>query len=97
MSLCIVVSLVTAILDETEVNYSIYPNPVSQNLYVLYPANVNNIEIKIFDSLGKCIADVKSDGNPLNFDFSNFNAGVYIINITNGPNSAKLFRVIKQH
>jgi len=72
----------------------IYPNPVSDNVYVCFPEPCS-ATISIFDIKGRLLlSEVTTDTNAL-IDLSSFENGIYIIEIK-GENFIKVERLIKK-
>lgn len=67
----------------------IYPNPINDHLYISLPQNNNytNIQVDIFDQLGKTVASKKYQGTNSNLNFtglSSLSGGLYFIRLTDG-------------
>ncbi|HXB42003.1 MAG TPA: T9SS type A sorting domain-containing protein [Bacteroidia bacterium] len=60
---------------------NVFPNPASNVLHVQLPSANNNPVVKIFDVMGKQIAEQKVSDVETNFDISAFAPGVYIVSI----------------
>lgn len=71
---------------------TLYPNPVSTNTF--YLSTTSNLDIKIYDVLGKLVLEHKVTPNDSNVDISRLNSGIYIVNIISGNQSTtkKLIR-----
>ncbi len=67
------------ISDINNSDITVYPNPVSDILFI--NANLENAEIQIFDNLGKIVISEKLDNNSI--DVSILKSGSYIIKIQN--------------
>ena len=76
--------------EELLVNY--YPNPVSERLYLDFPAGKN--EVAIFNLTGEKINQFTVSDQHLSFDMSNFSPGVYVFKVLNG-NKLKIFKIVK--
>ena len=70
-------------VDMTEIDnqniYTIYPNPVQNMLNIV---GKDNMKINIYNSLGQKIYSVEGYNN-INIDASNWETGLYIIDINN--------------
>jgi len=82
------ISIHTGINEIENDNINIYPNPVSDILYV------NNLigteKIQIINILGETIKDVKASGTKETINVSDLSKGIYILNINNnGRNLSK--------
>jgi hypothetical protein len=70
---------ITSIQNPKESNFSFFPNPVRNNLNI---SNLTiNYSISIFDISGKKIIEKQADQNSVVIDFSDFEEGIYFINI----------------
>lgn len=67
-------------------NAAVYPNPTSSELNIQLPLSVSEkVNVKIYDVVGKLILNNDySASNLLNLNVSNFNKGLYIVQITSG-------------
>lgn len=74
--------------------FALYPNPVSTNVNVSFPQNLEQAEIRIFNVLGKLV--LKKQIYPLNnsIDVSSLTSGMYIASITSN-NKTNSFKLIK--
>jgi hypothetical protein len=85
--------------DGTQV--SIYPNPVINNVSVTYySTSKHNLELRLFDALGKIIATknvIANKGmNTYNMDMENFTVGNYQLQVIDRKGNANLFKIMKQ-
>lgn len=71
--------IVTGINEESEYNFSIYPNPATDKLNIASPHN-KILSINIFNSLGENIYSVQATSN-LQIETSNFANGLYFIQV----------------
>lgn len=74
---------------------SIYPNPAVSNANLIIDANENaEISYAIYNLVGKQLAfnttAISSGLNVLNIDVSNYNAGIYLVQIQNGNQTETL-------
>jgi hypothetical protein len=81
--------------DENSVWISVYPNPASNEIYILnnIPATENLI-VSVLNEYGKIVKEVykgKIMGNQLRIDATKFAAGIYLIKIESGTMS----RIVK--
>ncbi len=82
---------VTSIEDlAREINFSIYPNPVSTNLNIEFESSSKDLEINIYNLLGVQVATLRpnaqvSGKQVLNYNAGQLESGIYLISIeTNG-------------
>lgn len=91
-------------ISETAMNISnlkIFPNPVSENASIsFYNSTEQQLQISIADALGREVKIIASQnckpGNiTLNFDASDFENGIYFLNIVNGNSKSNSTFVIQ--
>jgi len=64
-----------------EIDFKIYPNPTMGSFSIVFNDNKKRI-INIFDPIGKKIESIEVNDSEINFDISNYQAGMYQITIT---------------
>jgi len=74
-------------------SFKMYPNPLSGNILNFSSAINAEMNVQIFDLLGKQILTSKVNNNTLNV--SNLNAGIYIVKITEEGKTATRKLVVK--
>ncbi|MDC7999535.1 T9SS type A sorting domain-containing protein [Aequorivita todarodis] len=89
----ITVDQTTSIEDKFRLNISFYPNPVKSRLTVASLFKLDSY--KIYNILGKMVAQGAANGNITEIDMSNLQSGMYFINATSGELQAT-FKVTKQ-
>lgn len=72
--------------------FSVYPNPVKDNLYINSKAAVNNVTV--YDVLGKVVLSANPDAVSPKVDMSGLSSGAYLVKVTIG-NSTKTVKVLK--
>ena len=70
----------------------IYPNPSNGIFNILAQ---ENISIELYDVVGKLIMNQKLSIGTNSFDISNFNAGVYLLKVTNNNGNSETHKLIK--
>ena len=75
------------------INAKIYPNPVTNNLYIECENDIKSIEI--YDALGRKIISKEDHSDKTSIDFSNLGNGVYILKLRVAEGTGE-FKVIKQ-
>ena len=60
---------------------NVFPNPATNVLHVQLPSVNNNPVVKIFDVMGKQVAEQKVTDIETSFDMSTFALGVYIVSV----------------
>jgi uncharacterized repeat protein (TIGR01451 family) len=72
--------------DEAEVNnFKLYPNPMSDQVLLLFPSGVWNVEI--YNSLGQLIRSSGNHTQSITIDKNEMSSGVYTISIASGNKS----------
>ncbi|WP_086029052.1 endonuclease [Tenacibaculum holothuriorum] len=71
--------------DEVLKSLSIYPNPVSDKIYILNPLNINIKKATLFSIAGKKIFESKTTTNAI--EFNKIKTGVYLLNIKSDKGS----------
>lgn len=79
--------LVTDIQEASVV--SIFPNPVLQSMQFVLDNNLANGEIIITDMFGNIKYSNSAKGNFGTIDLSNFEAGIYLLTVTNGRSQVR--------
>lgn len=73
----------------------LYPNPTQGRLKL----EISNLqfegELKVYDVNGKYLLSKKLEGETTEFDISTYAPGTYYINVYNGTQSLKSFKVVK--
>ena len=77
---------------EKEKEITIYPNP-SNGIFNI--VTQENISIEVYDLIGKLITNQRMSTGTNSFDISNFNAGVYLLKITNANGNSETHKLIK--
>lgn len=84
--------MVLGVDDNITENWTVYPNPVTDVLYVRFPENSVENKISIYNVLGTLIKEVEGQQTTY-IDFSGFSNGLYIIR---SANSQRTFKIVKQ-
>lgn len=74
-----VLSVPLGIFEIELMNIKIYPNPATDNLTLIFPNNISNTEIEIYNLLGEKEIYSKAAGQKTNIDITGLTAGVYFI------------------
>jgi serine protease AprX len=85
-------NLGTTSLPKTD--FKIYPNPIKNSLSVTLPDNLQNGTIEIYNQLGQLVFNDSISKTFSNYQFSDFESGIYIYKIatTNFSKSGKLIK-----
>ncbi len=84
--------------EQSENWFSVYPNPVIENGYlkikVFDPTSDNNVKIKLFDTLGKPLADdnlnITWQNNEYFLELLSLPKGIYILNLQSDSNFSQV-------
>lgn len=71
-----------------------YPNPASNELYLLFPAEVNEIEIRIFNVLGTLIKTQKIQHTNTRINVGNLATGLYFVK-ARYKNNTQTLKILK--
>jgi hypothetical protein len=85
--------LLTGIQNLERNSVSIYPNPVTEKLYIDMNKNISQIDI--FSITGAFMNNYKAKGNQMILNVSSLNEGVYILRFTNRDGSIFTKRFVK--
>lgn len=90
-----VIQLVTGISDSScEDQITIYPNPATSILTLLFPSNYHQFELTLFDDKGKLIRKQTASGNIIQLNISDLTRGIYFIQIVS-DNQVTTKKIIK--
>lgn len=83
-------------LDEGLIeDYSFYPNPVNNELNIVFPSNGNQLEFSIYNQLGQEVLHEAIQDDNKQIDVSELATGIYLIKLST-ENTSKTFKFIKQ-
>lgn len=82
--------------DDILAQFTIYPNPVKEVLFVDAPSSVNNAKYEVYTLEGRILAsgDLNLKNNKINV--AHFSAGIYLIKITDGKTKSKVRKFLVQ-
>ena len=81
-------------VDQT--NFSVFPNPVSENLTISSPILIKSISYNLYDSKGRLINNGNLFSNETSVNTSNLSSGTYYLNLYNQENNkTQSFKIIK--
>lgn len=75
--------------------FSIYPNPTSDNFSIEMPTNVSSADISIFDYLGRLVSNQTISSSSTSINVSALNSGTYIVYVATEEGVAKKRLVVK--
>ena len=67
---------------QLNVDFSVQPNPSEGKFSLDFPVIVADLSLKLIDLSGKMLASQSLHGSKFELDFSNFNEGIYLLQIT---------------
>lgn len=84
-----------SVKQEEQQNISIYPNPVKSYFEVVFASAIGELQIEVYDILGKKIITqtITPENNTINV--SKFSKGVYMVRISS-EKAIKIFKIVKQ-
>ncbi len=81
--------------NSNENNFSIYPNPVNENLTIHIPKNkMSDNKIQIFNTLGVLVKTIETKDISTEIDISTLLNGLYFVQLKGNPN--QIVKLIKQ-
>ena len=88
----------TAVADidkQQQINFAMYPNPAKTDLNIVLPSNLENVQVEVYDILGKRILkkDLQASFNTL--DVTNIKAGIYLIKVSGEGNTFGVKQFVK--
>lgn len=83
------------VTEEFQVIDALYPNPTTGRFSVTFSKALNNALVFITDANGKIISRFNANGYKVDFDLSQFSAGVYFVRLEDAGNII-VKKVVKQ-
>ena len=81
-------------IDENEASFNIYPNPVSDKLYIETEVEIE--EVVVYDVFGRQqVTEIPSHQGDLSIDVADLNSGVYFVKVVT-ENGETVQRFIKK-
>lgn len=90
-----IVPFVLGTPEPTPQFFEIYPNPITDVLNLKFPADIQEVNVRIYDVLGKMVQDFNMSPAQPTLNTSSWRPGMYIIQMVTGDN-VQTKRVIKQ-
>ena len=89
--------IITSVEPEANVDIQVWPNPVGSSLHVQYDASrLQTPVLTVYDSNGRVLEKKQAMSDQLTMDFSAYQSGVYVLEITDGSERVKTIQLIKQ-
>ncbi|WP_223033911.1 S8 family serine peptidase [Hanstruepera marina] len=83
--------------EDEEVNdFAVFPNPVSNNLQIIFPENVEVVNLELYNMLGKLIMKKTIFRNYNTINLKELVAGMYILKIQTFNHGFKTFKLLKK-
>ncbi len=76
----------TAVNDVSASNLNVYPNPVSDKLYITTQSNINKVEI--YNTLGQAVKSINMSTNRASVNVADLQPGVYMVRILTNKGTA---------
>lgn len=92
------IAVITALIEAKEITlgYSVYPNPVSENVQLnTENYETQNLTYQLLDISGKLLERKKIIGNETIISMGNFTHAAYFLKITDNNKEIKTFKIIK--
>jgi len=89
-----IADMVNSINSGKQSNVTVYPNPVTDILYVRSNGSLTKAEL--FDILGKKVTDIDLSGSQNSLDVSSVKPGVYFLKLYNHNNLTETAKIIKK-
>lgn len=81
---------------QTQINFSVYPNPVKNNLF-LQAENADGMTVKIIDMLGNVVYSGVLNNETSKVDVSEFRNGIYFVKLNNKSKAVVTKKIIINH
>lgn len=81
--------------DFNEINFQVYPNPTTDYISIQRKDDSSDMEMEVFDVLGKKVFIKQTIENGNQIDISHLKAGIYFLRITVGY-SSKVVKIVKK-
>lgn len=72
---------VLGLAKENQLDFTVYPNPVSDDLNIQLPTGTQNTEVAVFDMSGKLIRNATISAQNTKINVSELSTGVYILKL----------------
>ena len=84
-------SFVISVIENSQQNISVYPNPVVTNLIIDFSGTSGNYSLYIYDMLGNALRkeNVSANQKQVNISFGEYANGVYMLNLINNETNIR--------
>lgn len=90
-----IISSTLSTIDVVQEKFTIFPNPVSNRLQIAFPRGIEQVQVLLFDVLGKLILNTNVEASNNNINLENIKSGIYIIKMQT-QNQSNTYKLIKQ-
>jgi len=88
---------ITLIEENDAIGVNVFPNPVVDFLTISNKNEDQNLTVLLTDVNGKRLYSWKLNSSTTEIDVSNYETGIYFVNISNAKNNIKSFKILKTH
>jgi hypothetical protein len=78
--------------EPAAIQFSVYPNPARENIYIVSTPAANDINVRIYNTLGQLLITAEHAGSQT-VDISSLKDGMYILEISTGKNIRSTSRI----
>jgi len=93
MAITITKQIVTALDEDKNASFEIYPNPVSSDVTIIHAQNI--MQVTLLDVRGKAVKTMSNNQRTINIPVGELCSGVYIMLLTDLDNKKYSRRVVK--
>ena len=77
-------------------NFSVYPSPASEYLFVKYYGDINKKLLEVYSCDGKLVYSIKPNGsNEIKIKISDWSYGIYFVRMRNENGKTKTIKIMK--
>ena len=81
--------------SSTQIEFKAFPNPVTDQLQFIFPNEIEQAQLFIFDILGKLVYDLTLSDNENVINLESLASGLYLARFQGDNNTSKTFKLIK--
>lgn len=82
---------------ETNLNYSFFPNPVSNNLILtIHSSELINLRIELFDLKGRLLQESTVKSNTTHITMAEYVSGTYLLKVYKNNKKMNVYKIIKK-
>jgi hypothetical protein len=92
---CLAEDMIISVEEQSRsLDFTLYPNPASEEVQVQLPIWVSNLDLTIRDLSGRMVYNQQFDGQQLSVDLGHLRKGLYLVRLSEGNNSISTKRLI---